>query len=165
MAPITSTTSGFFYVPPSVSPPMLPVPGTTCTVANDGRLYSEDHIWVKTLPDNMAVLGLTATMVEIISEPSNITLPAGGSLLASGDDFGTVSGFKMTADIITPVSGTVVQINNLILSQAGRGPVMVVLNDDPFNGGWLIAVQLSQPDELKSLMSAQAYLKLVSTGK
>ncbi len=68
----------------------------------------------------------------------------------------------MTSDLISPVSGTVVQINKYLTDPVGRGAFIMPLNDDPYNAGWMMVVQLSKPDEVKSLLTYQAYADLVS---
>jgi glycine cleavage system H protein len=143
---------------------VLPVPGTTCTVATD-RSYSTDHIWVKSLPSNMVVIGITPSMVEILGDPHKISLVATGAFLskAKGDNFGTIEGFKMTADLITPVSGQVMAMDNYLVAQSQDFGVLVPLSEDPFNSGWMLVVQLSNPSDLKSLLTAQAYVNLISS--
>lgn len=158
--PPTDTTTSFVYTPPTVLPPVITITGTTCTVATD-RVYSEDSIWVKTLADNRAVLGITTSMEEILYEPFNISLPKVGTVLASGDTFGQIEGYKMTSDMICPVSGEVIQVNEFLLSEVDQGALLEPVVDDPYNSGWLMVMQLSNPDELNSLMSPQSYAAMI----
>ena len=164
IVPATNTpaVTGYSYVPPTALPPLITVTGTTCTVATD-RLYSADNIWAKSLSANIVVMGITTTMVEILYEPYNLSLSQVGTTLASGDAFGIIAGYKMTADLISPVSGTLVEINNFLIGLGKQGSALISpINDDPYDAGWMVVVQLSKPDELKSLMSAQSYRDLVA---
>ena len=144
-APATTT---FSYVPPTTLPPLIPVPGTKCVVANDGRLYSQDHIWVQSISANQVVLGITDTFVTILYEPYSLTLPEVGTPLLQGDSFGTIEGYKMMADMLSPVSGVVIGRNE-ILVRTGKGGQIWSLITEPFTGGWMFVLQLTKPDELK----------------
>ncbi len=148
----TSSPTGNIYVPPIVLPQMIAVPGTSCSVATD-RNYSKEHMWVKTLTDKTVVVGITATMVEILGEPYNISLLPSGTEIYSNGAFGSMEGYKMNADLITPVSGKIIQTNSSVTAR---------VTEDPYNGGWIIVVQLSKPEELKSLLTPQKYRDLVA---
>ena len=152
--------STYSYTPPTVLPQLLPVPGTACVVAAD-RVYSTDHIWVKTIATGIAAMGITTTLNEILFEPFKILLPKVGDKLAQGDAFGTIEGYKMISDLLTPVSGTVIQINDFLNSLVRQGTVLEPVINDPYNSGWMIVVQMAKPGELASLLTAQAYRDLV----
>jgi glycine cleavage system H protein len=111
-------------------------------------------------------MGVTVTMVEILYEPYNLSLSPVGTTLASGDDFGSLEGYKLSTDLTSPVSGTLVQINNFLIAQSGQGAVIFPTNDDPndaYNSGWLVVIQLSKPSELNALLTPQSYRALVAT--
>jgi len=137
------------------------VPGTECTVATD-RLYSRDHLWVKTVATNIVVIGITTTLEEILGEPYKISDPEVGSVLVQGDVFVTVEGFKISADLSSPVSGTIVQFNDYLKTWMTQGQIIEPLVNDEYRNGWLIVIQLNKPDELKTLLTAQQYRDLVS---
>ena len=159
----TPTISTYSYNPPSVLPPLITVTGTACVVASD-RVYSADHIWVKTISTatGMAVLGITTTLDEILFEPFKISLPKVGFKMTAGDTFGTIEGYKMSADLLTPVSGTVIQINDFLNSLVIQGTVLEPVINDPYNSGWMLVIQLTRTSELNSLLTAQAYRELVA---
>jgi glycine cleavage system H protein len=130
-------------------------------VANDGRVYSDDHVWVKSLSANIAVMGITTTFVELIAYPYKIGLPKINGTLTRDDPFAQIEGYKLSVDVISPVSGTVIQVNDFLLSfntSTEIEPLMI----SAYNGGWMIVVQLSKPDELKGLMTAQMYRDLIA---
>ena len=167
--PPTSTTSatgttvaaGYNYVPPTTAPQIILIAGTTCSVATD-RSYSTDHVWVKTLSANIVVLGITTTMVETISNPYNISLPAVGTTVVKDNLFGDAEGTKMNVDLISPVSGKVLQVNEIINSLVKQSAVLTPVIQDPYNSGWLFVAQLSHPVELNDLVSPQKYADLVT---
>jgi len=82
-------------------------------------------------------------------------------MLAYGDAFGTIEGWKMTADLLTPVSGTLIGRNILAIGFVGEDGVISALQDH-YRGAWMIVVQLSKPAELNSLLTAQQYAALVA---
>ena len=161
-----STVAGYSYVPPTTLPVLITVVGTDCTVATD-RSYSIDNIWVKSLSADTVAVGITTTMVEIIYQPYNISLSPVGTTLAKEDDFGAIEGYKLSADLTSPVSGTVIEINNSLIELSKSNVIITPINDDPYNSGWLIIVRLSNPAELNSLLSPQSYMALpqVSNGR
>ena len=156
--------SAYNYDPPLDLPPLLSVPNTDCTVANDGRVYSVDHVWVKSLSAGIAVLGMTTTFVEMVAYPYHIDLSALGAILKRDDTLGDIEGYKLSTDIITPVSGTVIQVNDFLLN-FNKSTELEPLVTSAYNGGWLLVIQMSKLDELKSLMSATAYRDLLIKSK
>ncbi len=156
----TGVPAEYSYLPPVNPPQVIVITGTACTVATD-RVYSNDNIWVKALSSNIAVMGITTTMVEILYEPYNIELPVVGDVFAIGDAFGIISGYKLIADLINPVSCKVLEVNDFLNSLVKQGKVLEPVINDPYNGGWLVVVQLSKPGELNNLMNAEAYRNLV----
>ncbi len=162
--PINSTTTSttntqgtsLSYVPDATPPTLIPVPNSSCTIAAD-RVYSLEHIWVKTYGADLVALGITPSLIAILYEPYKVDLMGVGTKLGAGDSFGTVTGYKTVADLTMPVSGTVIQQNEAVVG-GKLGSYLTMLNAEPFLRGWLVAVKLSKPDELKDLMSPQDYL-------
>jgi glycine cleavage system H protein len=106
-------------------------------------------------------MGITTTMVEILYNPYNLSLLPVGSSVTADDAFGNIEGFKMSADLITPVSGTVIQINDNLISMAKLGTPIDPIINDPYNSGWMLVVQLSNLAELGDLVTPQKYIELV----
>jgi glycine cleavage system H protein len=148
------------YVPPTAQPAGFKIPGTECVVASD-RLYSTDNLWVKQIPNNRVVIGITATMFHIINNPFKCSLSPVGTSLAKGDTFGAIEGFKMAADLIGPVSGTVTETNYLVIGIVDTGDSFLSDFADMYNRGWMMVIRLSKPAELNGLMNANQYAKLV----
>jgi len=152
------------YIPPNTQPSLITIQGTTCTVATD-RYYSADNIWIKPLPNNFVVMGISVTMYHILYNPYRCSLSPIGTSLAKQDGFGTIEGYKMTADLLSPVSGTVTDFNKLVVGNAGgqgQGDGMLPALADAYRGGWMIVIQLSDPSELGKLLTAQQYATFVA---
>ena len=115
-------------------------------------LYSKEHLWIR-VEGSKAVIGITDYAQEKLGVISAIELPDAGDDLDQDDSFGSVEARKTVADLYAPVSGQVVEINGEI----SDSPEMV--NDDPYDGGWLLVVEMSDPEELKLLMSVDDYLE------
>jgi len=155
----TSPGVAFTYVPPAVLPTLLDVPGCFTKVAAD-RLYSIEHIWVKSFPNDIAVIGVTDKLQALIANVTQIYFLPVGSTIAHGEGFGNLEGQKTNVQLISPVSGKVIQANTPLLDvdQSKPGPI----NVDPYGNGWMIAVRLSKPEELKELIAPEDYVKLTA---
>ena len=116
--------------------------------------YSKEHIWVR-IEANSAVIGITDFAQEDLGPISGVELPEEGDEVEQDDSVGSIEARKTVADIYAPFSGTVRNINH----EAIDNPVL--LNDDPYDGGWLMEVTINDSDELKGLMSADDYADYV----
>ena len=121
----------------------------------DELFYSKEHLWLR-VEGNKAVIGITDYAQESLGAISAIELPDVGDELDQDDSFGTVEARKTVAELYAPVSGQVLEVN----SEAADAPA--VINDDPYDAGWLLVVELADSEELKLLMSADDYLEHVS---
>ena len=115
----------------------------------EGLLYSESHEWVK-VEDGIAVIGITDFAQHEMGDLSYVDMPEVDDELTKGDEFGAVESVKAASDLFSPVSGTVVEINEA-LEDAPE-----LLNEDAF-ANWIIKVQMSDESELEELMDAAAY--------
>ncbi len=158
--PAASTAAGaaYGYIPPSVAPEVIHVPDSECTVAKD-RLYSYEHIWVKTIAGDIVVLGVTTTLVAILYEPHTASLPDVGQKISRDQVFGELGGYKTSCDLIAPVSGEVLEINSYLKVMSDQVTVFESLMSDTYNGGWLAVVRLSKPAELDDLLTPQGYFE------
>jgi glycine cleavage system H protein len=116
----------------------------------DELLYSKEHVWVR-VEGRKAVIGLTDYAQEELGTISSIELSESGDELEQDDSFGSVEARKTVAELYAPFSGTVVEVNE----ELEKSPELV--NDDPYDSGWLLAVEIADDEELKSLMSAADY--------
>lgn len=118
-------------------------------------LYSKEHLWIR-VEGARAVVGVTDYAQEQLGSISALELPDIGDELDQDDSFGTIEARKTVAELYAPVSGLVVEVNTEVLDSAE------IVNDDPYDGGWLLVIEMSDPEELKLLMSVDDYLEQVS---
>jgi len=116
--------------------------------------YSKEHVWVR-VEGGSAVIGITDFAQEELGAISGVELPDEGDEVEQDDSIGSVEARKTVADIYAPFSGVVLSVNQEVLDTP------TLLNDDPYDGGWLVEVALNDGDELKGLMSADDYADYV----
>jgi glycine cleavage system H protein len=117
--------------------------------------YSKEHIWVR-VEGHKAVIGITDYAQQELGIITAIELPGVGDELEQDDSFGSVEARKTLAELYAPISGPVQEVNK----ELEEAPEL--LNDDPYDGGWLVVIEISDADELNSLMSAEDYMDYVS---
>lgn len=128
--------------------------GIVLRVPQDLR-YSDEHIWVKAEGENV-LIGITEFAQSELGDIVFVELPEKGSELKADEPFGSVESVKTVSELYAPVSGKVIEINEALAER----PELV--NESPYDKAWLLAVQLTNADELEHLMSPEAYKKLVS---
>ena len=113
--------------------------------------YSKTDAWVRVEGDP-AVIGITDYAQDQLGDVVYIELPwEGAENIADEQKFGDIESVKATSELISPVSGEIVRVNEALKDQ----PELV--NDSPYEEGWMIAVKLSNPAQLDSLMTAEQY--------
>ena len=115
----------------------------------EGLYYSESHEWVK-VEGNVAIVGITDFAQHAMGDLSYVDMPEVDDELEAGEEFGAVESVKAASDLYSPVSGTVVEINE----ELEDAPEL--LNQDAF-ANWIMKVEMSDPSELEALMDAVAY--------
>ncbi len=116
----------------------------------EGLYYSKDWMWVKK-EDGKAKIGITDYAQKQLNEVVFAELPSVGEVVKKGETFGTVESVKAVSDLIAPVSGKIEEVNKEVADNPG------ILNEDPFNKGWLLIVSpTSLEEDLKTLMDFQA---------
>ena len=117
----------------------------------EGLYYSESHEYVK-VEGEFAYVGITDYAQNALGNVVYVDLPEVDDEVEADEDFGAVESVKAASDLISPVSGTVVEVNEALEDKPE------LLNEDPFEN-WIIKVQLSDTAELDNLMDAAAYEK------
>jgi glycine cleavage system H protein len=117
--------------------------------------YTSDHEWAR-IEGKLARIGITRFAVEQLGDVTLVELPVEGDPVEKGQVFGTVESVKAVSDLYAPVTGTVVRVN----SPLNDSPEFV--NQDPYDEGWLIEIEMSSPDQAAELMDAAAYDKFVA---
>ena len=115
----------------------------------EGLYYSESHEWVK-VEGNVAIIGITDFAQHAMGDLSYVDMPEVDDELEKGEEFGAVESVKAASDLYSPVSGTVIEINE----ELEDAPEL--LNQDAF-ANWIVKVEMSDPSELEALMDAAAY--------
>jgi len=116
--------------------------------------YTKEHEWIRA-EDGFAVLGITDYAQEELGDIVFLELPKVGEEIIKDEAFGTVESVKTTTDLFAPASGKVVEVNDPLFDT----PEMI--NEDPYGDGWLIKIEMSDPDELGDLMTAGEYKEYV----
>jgi len=114
--------------------------------------YSENHQWAR-VESGVATVGITHYAQEQLGEVVYIDLPNRDDEARRGELLGTVESVKATSDINSPVSGRVIEVNTSLDDDPAQ------INQDPYGAGWLAKIDLSNPAEVRALMSAQEYVK------
>jgi glycine cleavage system H protein len=114
-------------------------------------LYTEDHEWAR-VEGKLATVGVSQFAVGQLGDVTQVDLPREGEMLKQGEAFGSVESVKAVSDLFAPISGKVVKVNTPL----GDSPEYV--NEEPYDGGWMIQVEIANPDELKKLMNQEAYV-------
>lgn len=117
--------------------------------------YSKEHIWVR-VEGGRAIIGITDYAQQELGIITTVELPAVGDELEQDDSFGSIEARKTLAELYAPLSGTVLEING----ELEDAPEF--LNDDPYDSGWLVIVDIADHEELNSLMSADDYMEHVA---
>jgi glycine cleavage system H protein len=118
-------------------------------------LYHAEHDWARLDPDPAqpcATLGITWYAQDALGEVVFCEPPPVGTTLTQGEPYAEVESVKAVSDVVAPLSGEVVEVNDALAEEPER------INDDPYGTGWLVKVRLSDPTEAEALMDADAYV-------
>ena len=118
------------------------------------RKYSEDHEWVEVNGD-AGVIGISDYAQEQLGDVVFVELPDIGKILDRSDEAAVVESVKAAAEVYTPVSGEVIEVNE----ELNTDPSLV--NTDAFGEGWFVKLRLSDPIELEDMMDEETYKKFV----
>ena len=113
----------------------------------EGLYYSKEYEWAKLEGDKVRV-GITDYAQKQLREIVYVEIPSVGTVLKQNEPYGTVESVKSVSDLVAPISGSVEQVNEEVTSKPE------LLNEDPYNKGWLLIIKPSSMDELKNLMDA-----------
>ncbi len=112
--------------------------------------FAKSHEWVA-VEDGLATVGISKFAVDALTDLVYLELPEVGQEVTAGAVFGVVESVKAASDLYAPVSGTVQEVNEALVSDPG------MLSDDPWGAGWMIRVGMSNPAEVDGLMDYDAY--------
>ncbi len=117
-------------------------------------LYSKSHEWVKKLNEEEVLIGISDYAAKQLGSIVFVDLPEAGDTVEAESEFGAVESVKAASDLISPVTGEVIEINEELVGE----PELV--NEDPYSA-WLIKVKLDNPEELEELLSADDYEEIL----
>ena len=115
--------------------------------------YTKDHEWLCPEPGNKGRMGLANYAQTQLGDIVFLDLPQSGTQVAQFKKIGEVESVKAVSDLFSPASGKVLEINQSAVDE----PKLV--NEDPYGGGWLVRLELSDPSELDVLMNSDEYDK------
>ena len=116
--------------------------------------YTKDHEWLRA-DGNIATIGITDYAQGELGDIVFVELPAVGTKVKAHAPFGTIEAVKMVSDLLSPVSGVIVEINK----DLEDSPMAV--NSLPYEGGWMVKIEMSDPSEINDLISAEKYQSLI----
>ena len=116
--------------------------------------FAGSHEWVREENGNVRV-GISNNAQEQLGDMVFVEVPEVGAAFSAGDPIAVVESVKAASDIYCPVSGEVVEVNELLDSAPET------INDDPYGEGWIFVLTPTEPGEVESLMSAEAYAEML----
>ena len=118
-------------------------------------LYHPEHDWAR-IDGDEAVIGVTWYAADSLGELVHFEPPQVGATIAKDAPYGEVESVKAVSDVISPVSGEVLEVNRKAVDEPET------VNEDPYGEGWLVRLRLSDPSEVDSLLDADAYRELLA---
>ena len=122
----------------------------------DSLLYTKDHEWALS-QNGIITVGITDFAQHQLGDIVYLELPSLGTQVTKGNTFGVVESVKAVSDLYAPISGEVIEVNENLKNAPET------LNKDPYHAAWMIKVRVSQPNELKELLTHEQYKKLTSS--
>lgn len=119
------------------------------------RRYTSEHEWVK-LEGDIAVVGITDFAQDQLGDVVYVELPKVGERVEAMKPFGVVESVKTASDLFAPIGGTIAEVNDKLTDE----PQLV--NDAPYEGGWMIKIQPDDPATIDTLMTAEQYADEIS---
>lgn len=116
------------------------------------RKYLGTHEWFR-LEGNIVTVGITRFAADELTDITFVDLPKVGAQVEADEEFGEIESVKATAELTSAVSGEIVEVNE----QLADAPEQV--NDDPYDGGWMVKIQVSDTESFEKLMDAAEYEK------
>lgn len=112
--------------------------------------YSKSHEWVR-VDGDIATIGITDHAQEELGDVVYVELPEAGRILSYDDIFGTVESVKAVSELYSPISGEVLEVNDTLSGSEA------ILNESPYENGWMIKVRLKDAAEVEALLTADGY--------
>jgi glycine cleavage system H protein len=120
--------------------------------------YTKDHEWLR-LEKEQGVVGITDFAQHALGDVVYVELPKIGDKFSAGEPFGSVESVKSVNELFTPVSGEVIAINEVLVDSSE------LVNTEPYGGGWMIRIKITEPTDVDSLLSASEYEDFIKEQK
>ncbi len=120
--------------------------------------YSKEHEWTR-VESNRAIIGITDFAQDELGEIVFIDLPAAGTNVEAMETFGTIESVKTVSDLFSSVSGQIVEVNSALEDEPE------FINNDPYGDGWIMIVEMSDPNQLDDLLNASEYQNYIEEEK
>lgn len=120
-------------------------------------MFTSSHEWVKDEGDDTVTIGITDHAQELLGDLVFVELPEIGDVIETGGEAGVVESVKAASDIYSPVSGEVIEINEDLVDS----PELV--NEQPYDNGWIYKMKLNNASEIEALLDAEAYSDVVES--
>ncbi len=116
--------------------------------------YTKDHEWIR-IEDGTGVVGITDYAQGELGDVVFVELPAVGTKIQQGKQFGTIEAVKTVSDIYAPISGEIIELNAALKDSPE------IVNKEPYTGGWMVKIKIENKSELNNLLDAAKYQELV----
>jgi len=120
----------------------------------DGLKYHTEHDWAR-IDGDEATLGVTWFAQDALGELVHYEPPEEGAEIAKGSSYGEVESVKAVSDVIAPLSGAIVEVNQKVVAEPET------VNEDPYGDGWLVRIRMSDASEADDLLEAAAYKSFI----
>lgn len=121
----------------------------------ENLLYTEEHEWASVDDDKkIATIGITDFAQSELGDIVFLELPGVGDTVKEGKTIGSIEAVKTVADLYSPVSGTIAEVNESLEDEPE------LINEDPYDKGWIVKIEMSDPSELDALLSVEEYKKI-----
>lgn len=117
--------------------------------------FTESHEWIKDNGDGTVTIGISEHAQEMLGDVVFVDLPEVESEIEAGESFSLVESVKAASDIYSPITGEIVEVNE----ELGDSPELI--NEEPYEGGWIAKIKMSDPSELDGLTNAEEYLSSI----
>lgn len=123
--------------------------------------YTEEHEWIKKLDEeNVVQVGITDFAQSELGDIVYVEVDTVGDEIEKDEIFGTVEAVKTTSDLYMPLSGEIIEFNAAIDEDKEDDPALI--NESPYDKGWIIKIRMTSPEQYDELMDADAYTNLTS---
>jgi glycine cleavage system H protein len=115
------------------------------------RRYLDSHEWHKLGDDGNVIIGISQFAVDELTDITFLEIEATEGALGKGEAFGEIESVKATSELYSGIDGEVVEVNQAVLDDPS------IINEDPYEKGWMLKLKPSDPDQLEELLSSEAY--------